>query len=427
MKNIFFVLFYLVEAMKFIYGYRIIFQEKMRWKWGYSLGIMIYTVLLFLYPHKQLLLGYAILFLFTIVNSTDSIIIGFKNTIILEIFMISLDSMIEMMVELFDPMNMQDGIKIQLVTNFGKLLFVILIYFLQKVYRKKQVRMRENSIIYWSAVLLIPLCFEIAFGRYLMEKYVTGINKRSYIVMIIIGYVCVAFLIAIIKYEDKINTHIKEKYEIERKFSKKKEEYYGMLLKREEDTRRYRHDIKNHLIYINELNKNREHEKIDEYLKQISNKLEIIQNKKIVVGNSVIEILTNYYIMKLPSHIRVSIEGHLSEKISISTSDLSSIYGNILENAVEELTQTEGEGAYLNISFSEGEQLVECIVRNSIKKNEKKRGRLRRKKQDLRDHGWGIRNISDIVKANGGELYIVCEEEFMVRVILHKNMNHLSN
>lgn len=60
-----------------------------------------------------------------------------------------------------------------------------------------------------------------------------------------------------------------------------RKEYYEILLRKEEDTKRFRHDFVNHLVCIRELSRERNWEKIDRYLDGLQRETEPMQKKDV--------------------------------------------------------------------------------------------------------------------------------------------------
>ena len=103
-----------------------------------------------------------------------------------------------------------------------------------------------------------------------IEKKIETAGKNDYIIsytLIVIYYTSIMMIILFLLYMNNTNKKIKKHLEIERLLNDTQKNYYETMLKKEEDTRRYRHDMINHLIYLqNLLEKNQEIEAQD-YIK----------------------------------------------------------------------------------------------------------------------------------------------------------------
>ena len=111
--------------------------------------------------------------------------------------------------------------------------------------------------------------------------------------------------------------------------------YYDTLLERENDTRKFRHDMSNHLICLENLAREDNLEALRKYLGQMREQMQEIQKKSYSVGNDILNILTNHYVSLLDDNTRVTVSGFIHT--GTDEMKLCTIYANLLQNAVEEL------------------------------------------------------------------------------------------
>ena len=111
----------------------------------------------------------------------------------------------------------------------------------------------------------------------------------------------------------------------------------SVLLEKEQDTRAYRHDMQRHLMNLYALQREEKGVQAQEYLRGLMEGLEEIQKKIYVTGNDVIDVLTSVYLARLDPAVEITFDCQLQPPLKIGDMDLCTIYGNLLENAVEEL------------------------------------------------------------------------------------------
>lgn len=121
------------------------------------------------------------------------------------------------------------------------------------------------------------------------------------------------------------------------RYLQKQQEYYELLLEKEQDTRAYRHDMQRHLMNLYASQREEKGAKAQEYLRELMKGLDEIQKKVYVTGNDVIDVLTSAYLARLDSAAEITFDCQLQQLPKIGDMDLCTIYGNLLENAVEEL------------------------------------------------------------------------------------------
>ena len=279
----------------------------------------------------------------------------------------------------------------------------------------------NKNLPYVAAVLLfvqilVVECFHS------MRMYVVDTPTFDKINIIsTVGYVVIAIIMLIVLYADRINNSLNDLYEIEKKMGKMKEQHYRLLLQKEEETRSYRHNMMNHFICLNQLVVDGDLDAAKSYLNQLIGGLKSIQEKNIVVGNSMAEILLNYYVSLLPKEVSVDVIGLVPEKIGIEDAQLSIIMGNIFSNATDELMRL--QKGILRVEFKDGNKFFCMRVVNSVgkKKYVDENQRVATSKHDKNNHGFGIKSTQEIISPIGGKMELACtHEEFITTIYLKK-------
>jgi sensor histidine kinase regulating citrate/malate metabolism len=212
-----------------------------------------------------------------------------------------------------------------------------------------------------------------------------------------LSYGSVALLGVFMIYIHRTNEKINGLLDLSKKLGILQKQHYESLLEKEEETRKYRHDMMNHMVYMNGLAKKKESEKIYEYINELMTELETIQKKKINTGNDVIDIMTNHYIELLDKKVSISVTGEINPKID--DLKLCIIYGNILQNAIEELAQC-GSEAWLRVRLEQGREYCVITIENSLSGKTSKK----RIQSDLKDHGIGLQNVKLVVDELNGKI-----------------------
>ena len=195
-------------------------------------------------------------------------------------------------------------------------------------------------------------------------------------------------------------------------------EYYEILLRKEEDTKRFRHDFVNHLVCIRELSRERNWEKIDRYLDGLQRETEPMQKKMYHTGDDVLDALTEYLLRELGEEVFVKVESHLERRIAVAPVKLCAIYSNLLKNAVEEIRRCGKERRReLFIGLWSDAEWVKIEIRNSL--SHPKPDLSKTAKKDQKNHGYGLQNVQEKVKEMKGSVSFRDDEErFCVEVNL---------
>ncbi len=198
------------------------------------------------------------------------------------------------------------------------------------------------------------------------------------------------------------------------------------MLQKEEDTRRFRHDISDHIMCLMELANRDRAQNVKKYIGKMQEDMVVIQNRCYSVGNTVQDVIMNHYLQQLPEDVNTKVSGYLIRATAISEMELCTVFSNLLRKSVEELTKPINTEKYLKIQVCERGDDFTIEVINSAQAYKKKGGRglPQTTKKDANNHGIGLRNIKETVEKNNGifEWKSTCDE-FKVNVTLPVKVN----
>ena len=184
--------------------------------------------------------------------------------------------------------------------------------------------------------------------------------------------------------------------------------------------RRTRHDIKNHMIYLQELlaeNPDEAKKFLKEYLgENIDNKSELSKS-----GNLAVDALINYKnIIAREKGITIHLESRIPAELPYESTDLSIILGNLLDNAMEATEKLENEkDIFVSLLYQKEKMLIK--VQNPYTGDLKKdrAGNYISEKKDRENHGIGLKSVRKVVEKYEGVTEIHTEDQtFEVYVIL---------
>ena len=196
------------------------------------------------------------------------------------------------------------------------------------------------------------------------------------------------------------------------------EENYKYLEKKEEETRKFRHDIRKHLYLMSKLGNEGKYKEQQKYLEDILGKVQI--NKDYVtVGNEIVDAILNRYVeICKEERIVFQIKGNMPEICYMEPYDLCTIFANLLENAVEAAEKTEEK----QISFTIGaeENMILMQQKNTYKGSlHMEKGQIKTTKQG-KQHGYGLKNIEESIKRYNGTMNCRTEEQnFLMEIMLY--------
>ncbi len=297
---------------------------------------------------------------------------------------------------------------------------------------KKKVKLPNNEkwkkiykfIIYVSVFVMGMAIFLTIAGFQTISRYT--FNEKIVLfskVISIISFVSVACLILIMSYIDNENKTIKKYLETDALLLETQRNLYKAMLAKNEETRRFRHDIQSHLICLNELAHRGDVSKVKNYVSGMEGQFLEIKNITYSVGNDVIDAVLNYYISSLDKDVKVNVNGKCPDNIRINRVELCTIVSNLIQNAVEALNKTKNDEHYLKIIVTNSNNYMRFEIINSVPEADKEEslvnGLMDTTKADKENHGIGMRNVKETVEKNGGVFRInVGDCEFAVKVTI---------
>lgn len=271
-------------------------------------------------------------------------------------------------------------------------LCILLIIYFVKQHRNNKKNPKNYDIYMYIMIGVFGIAVTVVVDSFKYNTY----RLYDYSVVLLVSVVfntllSVIFLVYMIINNDVINRY----YNMEKQLNEEQSLYYDMLLQKEEETKKFRHDITNQLINIRKLAEESADESVIKYAKEIFGEIERIENMVYKTGNKNIDVMLNYYICKLDKGIQVQVRGVIGKNIFVADSDLNIIFGNIFKNIWEELKNC--KDGFINIECITGDEFSTIAIENSIDENKKNEVL---KKQKGRNFGYGINNIKKATKRN---------------------------
>ena len=198
-------------------------------------------------------------------------------------------------------------------------------------------------------------------------------------------------------------------------------QYFLQLLEKEEETRKFRHDVINDLVEMQSFCENQNYEQMKAYLESTLGSIQGISKSSYDVGNDIVNTVLNYYLSPLKGKYRIEVTGYMAEKLSMEQRDLCILFSNLIKNAAEAVSKM--ETGKIGVSMEDGRDYLRVQVENTCdgKVDFDKNGIPKTSKRDKRNHGIGIHSIRQIVKKYEGTYQAeVSGENYQVAVCIKK-------
>jgi len=208
---------------------------------------------------------------------------------------------------------------------------------------------------------------------------------------------------------------LKQKNDSDKRLYKEKKEQF-------EDVARVNHDIKNHLMYIVYNIKNAKYEKAENYIEKIVKQLDILPGSMILTNDNLNFIINIKMDEAKRRGISMTAQIEDIQDCVIEDYDLCSLLGNILDNAIESAEKEKEKHIMIEIYNFSGYQIYS--IKNRVDKPVLANNvTLSSSKKDKENHGYGMKQIQNIVNNYQGHIDIYEQGKyFNVKVLIPREI-----
>lgn len=183
-------------------------------------------------------------------------------------------------------------------------------------------------------------------------------------------------------------------------------EYYQGIEAQQQEIRKIKHDIMNHLTVVATYLDLGEYDKAMDYLKEIGTRFSGLTKQ--YTPSTLINAILNYKKQKAESlGIELDIKADITVKTDDTEIDLCTLISNTLDNAIE---ADPPDKKILLEMLDDGEKLLFSVTNRYEKKIEKNEdGSFISSKSDKQNHGLGIKSIEEAVARMNGKITVTAE------------------
>ncbi len=229
----------------------------------------------------------------------------------------------------------------------------------------------------------------------------TGMNEKGQLAIAIISFIfLLPTIFLFLTYQKSIEKE-NELLQLKNEMSKIETEmtYYDILERQNQDLMIYAHDTKNHLSAIKNLSTSPQ---IDEYIDKMTESLEKYRNVS-HSGNHTLDVIISKYVTECKiKDIKFSYDVRLKNLEYVEDFDLVTILGNLLDNALESVVNSQCKEITLSTDHRNTYDVL--IITNSCDTSPKiSNNRLVSTKKDKRLHGIGLKSVLKTLKKYNGD------------------------
>ena len=177
------------------------------------------------------------------------------------------------------------------------------------------------------------------------------------------------------------------------------------------ETRKLRHDMKNHLACIQMLAKEEKYAELQAYLESFNEAVSEV-SMEIQTGNDIVDAILNVKLKSAKKEdITFAVTGMIPYMPYIDAMDWCKMISNAVDNGLEALRECSVSEKVLRIQFKSNGNFFVIHTENACEQEvQMDSNGIPTQKQDKTRHGFGLKNIEAAVKKYKGEMQISCRE-----------------
>lgn len=277
-------------------------------------------------------------------------------------------------------------------------------------YKKMPIKYYILFIVILVANLLVltEFVYIIEFSKMLDKNVIVAITYTAISIGVYVQLILIMYL--------SITKDVyKEKDELNKQYLKAEEEHYVYLEKREQDTKKFRHDIKNHLDVLANLCKLGDMHQIEKYIESINGHINMV-GKRISVNHNIADAIINQYIdICEKEEIKIDVTGNFPAECFVEPYDICTMISNMLKNA-RTAVQISNE-KWINYIIKYNEETNDILIK-MYNTYDGTVDFLSTSKEDKSNHGYGLTNIREMVGRYNG-FFEIAEKEGVVETRLN--------
>lgn len=179
--------------------------------------------------------------------------------------------------------------------------------------------------------------------------------------------------------------------------------YYKDIARTQTELQKTAHDMKNALLAVlgtvSDGNAPAAEGKLRDMLQVATDSLQTVYT-----GRATVDAMLNVKARRMRDlHIRFEPICFLRKEMALDDIDFCIFLGNALDNAIEACEKLPEEKRYIQLKLLESDGTLSCSIENPTDGALPENG-ARTTKRDRRRHGFGLENMREIVRKNGGEM-----------------------
>lgn len=279
--------------------------------------------------------------------------------------------------------------------------------FIEQFTRKLEIK---NNQEFAACLLILPLSTILILGSFLYIDFPTGLPLQCFMCAgALMLYFSNAAIFMILERFAEVTEQAKYEQLCSVKQEMDQEQFHNISLLNE-DYRRYLHDVHACMRNIRLLAAKGNDKEVVQIVDEMEGRLEAGTGIRLYTANSVLNAILSERSTRAEKcgvQMEIFVENFLKVDF-ISPADMISMFGNLLDNALEAAQQCDGDRRIVTAKFFMGNEYMLAVhIENCFKTPASlEKGRFLTTKRDKRVHGFGIGIVRQIAERYGGSLQL---------------------
>ena len=274
------------------------------------------------------------------------------------------------------------------------------------LYHKKKVTSSVRlPIRLWFGFLLIPLASIIIVIALFSGYYITGLIVPLSVFSILLINI-LSFYLLELSYFSIANQY-------EEKISEEQLKYFQSQIEIMEQSlnnyRTIRHDIRNLVSPLHSLIQKEEYNELANRYQELM-ELCSMEDSYAISGHSTIDSILNFKLENAKSRgVDVEVKTKIPKDLKIPTLDIAIILGNLIDNALEASEFITDKKVCIELKYTRGRLFI-TVTNNYDGYIKQSESELITRKDNIDEHGFGIKSVKGATEKHNGELMIYYDE-----------------
>lgn len=287
---------------------------------------------------------------------------------------------------------------------------------------KKGITMRCGKREFW-------LIFSVMLISWVMIFILFAFREVIQVILVLLGMLMMAasFASMFLIYSSRVRGYYRDLSAAQEKQMETELMHFRQYRQSQEEVSRFRHDIKNNLICVNDMMQKGKTAEATDYLKNIVDVVEGLA-PQYVTGDELLDGIVGVKVQIMEQQdISFTLDGVLAGGLSWKPMDICNVFANALDNAIEACELVPFEKRYIAMKIKSTPQFWFITIENSVAKKvdiskifQKNGGYTT--KSDAAHHGIGTYNMKHTVESYGDMLKAECTDDtFRLEIMIDKS------